>query len=173
VWPSRLYPPPQAFIGLAPYVDNTSHIAGFVAGLLLGFQNFYHRRVHQERDSTPLGGMIRTRTQAQPPHQYVLMAVAAPALGAVLFVSVVLLFSRVDVAAACPGCHVVNCVDTFLWSCDNVMKDDGPRECVASRWEVNLTTLVRCPGDVPPPLMVVGETLSDRMLQLLCTEHCD
>jgi hypothetical protein len=179
VWPSRLHPipphppSPQAFIGLAPYVDNTSHMAGFVAGLLLGFQQFYHRRVQQERDATPLGGTIRTRTQAQPLHQYVLMAVAAPALGLVLLVSVVMLFSGVDVATACPGCHVVNCVDTFLWSCNNVMKDEGPRECSSSWWEVNRTTFVGCPGGVPPPLMVVGEAVSDRMLQLLCTEHCD
>jgi hypothetical protein len=38
------------------------------------------------------------------------MALAAPALGAAIFVSFILLFARVDVAAACPGCQAVNCM---------------------------------------------------------------
>jgi hypothetical protein len=64
--------------------------------------------------------------------------------------------------------------DTFLWSCDNVILDKGPpHECSSAVFDENATTFVRCPGGVPPPLMVVGETVSYRMLQLLCTEHCE
>jgi len=41
----------EAFMGLAPYVDNVSHIAGFATGLLFGFIFFYHPRIAQVASS--------------------------------------------------------------------------------------------------------------------------
>ncbi|VVA91133.1 unnamed protein product [Arabis nemorensis] len=103
-------------IGLLPWVDNFSHIGGFLTGFLLGFvlliqpQNAWE----EYRNSAPYGARPRPKYN---PCQYVLFFIGAVLVVAGLTVGTVMLFKGENGNKHCEWCHYLDCYPTSKWSC--------------------------------------------------------
>eukprot|EP00949_MAST-11_sp_MAST-11-sp1_P004512 g4512.t1 len=101
-------------LGLMPYLDNFSHLGGFIAGLMLGFGLLVVKSKYA--DGTTVG---RTFSQLMLGYG------CAAALLLMIIISIVLLYANVNVSDWCTFCKNVNCLDIelasgrSLWSCED------------------------------------------------------
>ncbi|CAN6866322.1 unnamed protein product [Brassica oleracea] len=105
-------------IGSLPYVDNFTHVGGFLTGFFLGFLLMARPQIKWlERQHMPQG---RRLTSKYKPYQYILWLLSLALLIAGFVVALVLLFKGEDGNDHCHWCRYLSCIPTSRWSCDSV-----------------------------------------------------
>jgi len=105
-------------VGLSPFVDNVCHLAGLCMGFLLGFTLFTRRRWREDLMACgPREGESSVILEPKKAWQWVLIFGSIPMIVGLYLAAMGLLFTGVEVAALCPNCYAINCVDTLIWNC--------------------------------------------------------
>mmetsp|Transcript_4365 Transcript_4365/g.5847 ORF Transcript_4365/g.5847 Transcript_4365/m.5847 type:complete len:449 (+) Transcript_4365:37-1383(+) len=109
----------EIFIGFAPFMDNIAHISGCVMGLFLGLVLYVKDRFKEEKAITGPERGLRVRTKLPTRvYQWSFIFCSIPLVTLMYLLAVVLFFAEADVNALCPYCKMLNCMDTWFWSCD-------------------------------------------------------